>query len=289
MKMKKILISLVCLLAAVSSYAAKTAKAVMSADKKTLTFYYDEKEHSSEGTVYALNEGKDAPGWIDNNRSVTTAIFDDTFKDARPTSTYKWFFVEEMDSNPDYFPKMTEIKGIENLNTSEVTDMSYMFHGCWVLKLLDLSKFNTAKVTDMKHMFYACTTLTSIDLNGFDTNSVTNMESMFCGCASLKTIYVSENYVTSKVEISKEMFSCCDNLTGGAGTTYSMSNIDATYARIDGGKSSPGYFTQYVPAAIGVVNAVVPSTGAVYNLAGKKVDNSYKGIVVKNGKKIMQK
>ncbi|MCI7559653.1 MAG: hypothetical protein MSS76_06005 [Clostridium sp.] len=32
-------------------------------------------------------------------------------------------------------------------------------------------------------------------------------------------------------------------LVGGLGTTYNSSYVDKTYARIDGGTSNPGYFT----------------------------------------------
>ncbi len=39
------------------------------------------------------------------------------------------------------------------------------------------------------------------------------------------------------------MFKDSTKLQGGAGTTYNSSKIDKTYARIDGGTASPGYFT----------------------------------------------
>ena len=39
------------------------------------------------------------------------------------------------------------------------------------------------------------------------------------------------------------MFSGCTKLIGGAGTKYNSSYVDKTYARIDGGTSNPGYFT----------------------------------------------
>lgn len=41
-----------------------------------------------------------------------------------------------------------------------------------------------------------------------------------------------------------EMFYECNSLVGGAGTVYDGTKIDKTYARIDGGTSSPGYFTR---------------------------------------------
>ena len=37
------------------------------------------------------------------------------------------------------------------------------------------------------------------------------------------------------------------------------------------------------------VKNITPATGAIYNLAGQKVDASYKGIVIMNGKKYLQK
>ena len=41
-----------------------------------------------------------------------------------------------------------------------------------------------------------------------------------------------------------ELFAGCTNLVGGKGTTYNSSHIDKAYARIDGGTSAPGYFTE---------------------------------------------
>ena len=59
---------------------------------------------------------------------------------------------------------LTSIEGIENLNTSEVTDMSDMFHNCSRLTSLNLSSFNTSKVTHMIAMFRYCPGLKSLDL-----------------------------------------------------------------------------------------------------------------------------
>ena len=41
--------------------------------------------------------------------------------------------------------------------------------------------------------------------------------------------------------------------------------------------------------AIKAVKTITPANGAIYNLAGQKVDASYKGIVIMNGKKYLQK
>ena len=76
-----------------------------------------------------------------------------------------------------YGSKATEIKGLENFDTSNVTNMSEMFRES-VATSLDLSKFNTSKVTNMVDMFYG-SQATSLDLSSFDTSSVTNMNGMF--------------------------------------------------------------------------------------------------------------
>ena len=65
----------------------------------------------------------------------------------------------------------------------------------------------------------------------------------FSGCSELKTIYAKSDWNTGKVENSNYMFSGSYKLVGGKGTKYNYSYTDHTYARIDGGQSSPGYYT----------------------------------------------
>ena len=69
------------------------------------------------------------------------------------------------------------------------------------------------------------------------------MSRAFYENTALKTIYVSENFDTSKVTDSTDMFKSSTKLVGGAGTTYDSSKTDKTYAHVDGGTSNPGYFT----------------------------------------------
>ena len=135
----------------------------------------------------------------------------------------------------------TTIKGLNKFNTSNVTNMGAMFFESNVARL-DLSSFDTSNVTNMIQMFSE-TQLTSLDLSKFDTSNVESMSGMFLGSNNLKTIYVSNAFVTNKVTNSFNMFKSCNNLVGGAGTVYDANNVDITYARVDGGTSSPGYFT----------------------------------------------
>ena len=212
------------------------AYACYTPSNTTLTFYYDTQRYSREGTIYVLNVDDNLPDWVDDdtNTKVTKVVFDPSFAKVRPTTTYYWFI--DMTS-------LQTIKGMNYLNTSEVTNMAYMFAAC-KLTSLDLSHFSTANVTDMSNMFCYCEQLESLDLSSFNTANVTNMSDMFGECANLRTIYVSNGWSTDAVTISYGMFSNCTNLVGGKGTTYIDYPTDKTYARIDGGTSTPGYFTK---------------------------------------------
>ena len=107
---------------------------------------------------------------------------------------------------------------------------------------LDVSNFNTSNVTNMSYMF-SDSKATTLDVSNFNTSNVTNMLYMFYDSTNLKTIYGSSKFVTTAVTSSTGMFSRCTNLVGGAGTKYDSTKTDKTYARIDGGTSNPGYFT----------------------------------------------
>ena len=246
----------------------KEAYAVLSPEGKTFTFYFDEKKSSRQGKVCGLNVENHCPEWVMMDYyatpllmigDITTVVFDESFKDARPVSCAYWF---------GGFVDLTKIEGISNLNTSEVTDMrgmfcrcqslssldlsnfdtskvtdmGDMFFCCKVLGSLDLSNFNTSKVTDMYAMFWCCERLQSLDVSNFNTSNVTNMYGMFSYCKSLKTIYVGTGWNTNKLEESEDMFRNCTSLVGGKGTKYDSKFVDVARAKIDGGKDEPGYF-----------------------------------------------
>ena len=175
--------------------------------------------------AYGLNEGTSDPGWIEKSSKINKVVFDASFAKARPTSCYKWF---------DQCTNLTDIEGIENLNTEKVTDMSLMFLQCKKLSSIDLSNFNTEKVTNMHGMFSDCSALTSLDLSNFNTEKVTHMYGMFASCSALTTIYASDKFVTGQVSQGEFMFYGCKNLKG-----YAKSKTDKTYANC----GTDGYFT----------------------------------------------
>ena len=180
---------------------AQEAYAVLSDDGKTLTFRYDSSKSSYGNKAYYLNEGNNLPGW-NGITTVETVVFEESFATARPVSTRSWF---------DCFKDLTEIVGMEYLNTSEVTTMNSMFGGCKSITNLDLSHFNTSKVTNMEAMFNTCHKLKEINLRGFDTSNVTSMQIMFKGCDVLETLNLG-SFNTSNVTSMGMMFDNCSML-----------------------------------------------------------------------------
>ena len=205
-----------------------TAYAVFNEVDGTLTFRYDD---SKPAGAYDLKEGDvRPPAWNEQSTNINKVVFDASFAKARPTSCFCWFHRCE---------NLTKIEDIENLNTQNVTDMSYMFYGCDGLTSLDVSNFNTQNVTDMRNMFSWCAGLNSLNLSNFDTQNVEYMNNMFWESSALATIYVSDKFVTTNVGFGTDMFSGCTLLKGA--TVYDASKTDHTYANY-----KTGYFTKLV-------------------------------------------
>ena len=161
--------------------------------------------------AYDLNEGANAPAWSDQSTNINKVVFDASFANARPTSCCKWF---------DGCTNLTQIEGIENLNTEEVTNMGSMFYACYDLTQLDLSNFDTQNVENMSDMFVSCLDLKSLNVSNFDTQKVKDMNEMFYHCPSLTSLDVS-NFDTQNVEDMSYMFSSCSDLT-----SLDLSNFD---------------------------------------------------------------
>ena len=171
----------------------------------TLTFLYDKWRTiaENEDETFDLEPRLGIPKWLAKANDIKYVVFTPSFAEARPTSCASWFY------------NMTQLVGIINLsylNTSEVTNMFYMFGNCKMLKSLNVSSFNTANVTNMEGMFNGCSGLTSINVSGLNTANVTTMETMFYGCSSLTSLDVS-GLNTANVKRMQNMFYKCSSLT----------------------------------------------------------------------------
>lgn len=86
---------------------------------------------------------------------------------------------------------ISKINGLENFDTSKVTNMANMFMNADALISIDVDNFNTSNVTNMMNMFYGCKTLENLSLINFDTSNVVDMFSMFSKCLLLKNLDIS--------------------------------------------------------------------------------------------------
>ena len=161
----------------------------------TLTFYYGEYNDDLDVEVYLNFQWELYPAWQEVSENITTVTFDASFINYPISSTAFMF---------NGLNNLTTINGLEYLNTSNVTDMSYMFSECSLLKTLDLTSFNTENVT---YMLY-----------------------MFAHCYSLSNIYCNDNWNTHEI-VSEKMFYVCENLPN-------YSDFDITKAN-----PTTGYFT----------------------------------------------
>ncbi len=252
------------------------AYVLQNEDQHTLTFYYDNNRYSRSSKTWDIDQKLwDIPVWAGTeehpNNVVTKVVFDASFKDFRPTTTRYWFY---------YLSELTTIEGLENLNTSAVTDMERMFFGCSGLTSLNLSNFNTSKVLDMREMFKNCSSLTELNVSNFNTSKVKYMSDMFYGCSGLKTIL---NPNTWRCEQSWNMFKGCTQLKGAV--KYDASKLDATMANPE-----TGYFSRKLPTAIGRLVFDDNNATQIYNLQGKRVNGNQRhlpaGFYIVNGKKV---
>ena len=195
----------------------------------TLTFRY---KGVKPAEAYDLNVESNDPGWNAQSANIKKVVFDASFANARPTSCCRWF--------ADCF-YLTEIEGIENLNTQNVTDMRDMFTCCYALTSLDVSNFNTQNVEDMTDMFLGCKGLSLLDLSNFNTERVENMSFMFSGCSTLQTIFASDKFVTDQVFGGSDMFLDCTNLKGFIDYIPDSDRDNIEYANY-----KTGYFTKLV-------------------------------------------
>ena len=125
-----------------------------------------------------------------------------------------------------------------NINASE--SLSGLLKDLTKLTTVEIKGHDNGSLYDLSSVFEGCTALKTVDLADFDMNALTNTNRMFAGCRRLQTIYSNQ---TLTAENSEGMFDECVRLTGGEGTALDDDHLDASYARVDGGNSTPGYFT----------------------------------------------
>ena len=235
---------------------------------KTLTFRY--KGVKPEG-AYDLNEGNNTPEWSTQKEDINKVVFDASFACARPTSCYRWFYG---------CTNLSEIKGIENLNTEKVTNMGFMFYDCYALTSLDVSKFDTQNVEDMSNMFASCEKLKSLNVSNFNTQNVKNMSYMFYNCIGLTSLDLSK-FNTQNVENMSNMFRRCKGLNSlnlSKFDTQSVTNMSYMFWNSSALTTiyvSDKFVTTKVSSGAKMFKGCTSLKGAIDKYEDSKIDHTY--------------
>ena len=110
---------------------------------------------------------------------------------------------------------------LPQLNTSNVTNMSYMFGYC--NNLTTIPQLDTSNVTNMGNMFNSCNNLTTIPQ--LNTSNVTNMSAMFNNCRRITTIPQLNGEKITNINYAFGNCSLLENFNGliNLGQSYSTS------------------------------------------------------------------
>lgn len=210
-------------------------------ETQTLTVYYGTNYKKSDNLFSPLSG---EPLWRTpaERKKIKTVVFDESFKDVRPTDCGTWFWS---------FEALTTIEHLDYLNTSDVEDMHSMFSNCTSLETLDLSSFNTKKVkymstmfngatnlrsiklpkgfiassvTDLDATFKGCESLTELDLSGSNSENVKDMKEMFCGCKALSKLVLTD-FKTEQVTTMENMFFICSTLETLDVSSFNTENV----------------------------------------------------------------
>ncbi len=184
----------------------------------------------------SLKQDKSIISYFDNNDNILH-IQSDSKIILNPDSSFLFAGYENLES----------IEGLENVDTSKVANMSYMFADNPYLRELDLSNFDTSKVTNMSGMFYNSPTVVTVG-ESFNTSNVINMSYMF----------YNNNFIN--------LFSNCNNYEyeNYKGCVFDTSNVtDMSYMF---GRSDKENLVTY--------NSVQLDTSQVRNMEGMFYNNS---------------
>ena len=209
------------------------AFAVYSSTDNTLTLYKASNKPAEGGVynnkaatrVFDIDEQAthfSASPFADVKDQVTKVIIaapENADNKLTPKSMNRWFYD---------FTSLEQVDGWANADTSQATDMSYMFYRCNLSKGLDAPNLNTSSVTDMSNMFYGCKGLSSAtgpDLSHWDVSNVTDMSSMFRECTALQAPKTS-GWDTSSVENMSDMFRGCSSIVTFDLTPWNLGNVE---------------------------------------------------------------
>jgi len=142
------------------------------------------------------------------NKNIDKNILKIKLKEIKTITDFSHMFGDDINKG---CRGLISLPDIDNWNTKNITNMSYMFYNCESLKeLKDISKWNTSNVTDMSYMFSCCTSLKSFpDISKWDMHNLKNISYIFHFCTSLVSLPDISKWNMKNVEDISYMFYNC--------------------------------------------------------------------------------
>lgn len=116
------------------------------------------------------------------------------------------------------FTNAASITGLSLLETSNVTDMSYLFAGSGFYEI-DISTWDTARVANFSYMVYNTPALEIVNMSNLDLSNVVDISYIFAKCEAVDKIYF-ENVDTSHILTMEGMFNDAGLRASRATTTF---------------------------------------------------------------------
>ena len=153
-------------------------------------------------------------GYIKGYRVATDVYIVGNYIYANPKCFY--MFAASNSYGDPLWSSLTEINGLELLDTSYVEDMEQMFARSLCTELNGISKWNVSNVKTFAGMFQGGDhsgdmKLSYLDIRDWNTSSAENMSHMFYGCGAMTYIPI-ENWDVRNVTTFSHMFADCYNL-----------------------------------------------------------------------------
>lgn len=139
-------------------------------------------------TLNFNNQGKSISSYECHDNNDSTVTYNNIYTNMG--------YSEEINTYESLFANMSEVREVISVpsNTSNISNMSYMFNGCFEVTYISLRNFNVTSLRDTSYMFAYCNNLATLDLSGWhmdnpsDSMQVDSYYSMFSDCHSLKTV-----------------------------------------------------------------------------------------------------
>lgn len=214
----------------------KDMKCGASAFKTKLSCVYENNKTPEKGDVYSpigqYSYQYDTNGWkvILKDKSSTDPINTHlcaTIND-KPITSLRGLFSSSKAKNVD----------VSSFDTSKVTDMSYMFDSESITDIIGLEKLDTSNVVYMEYMFWG-SNVDVLDVSSFDTSNVESMRGMFVFSKTSKIVMLGK-FNTNKVKNTMHMFSS-SNADILDLSNFDMSNISNTTSMFSTSKAIKGY------------------------------------------------